>query len=186
MNAHIFVSLSKKMYYYLNMKKYVFVFLLTLVGFSVTGQAQNYKLQSVFIYSFIRYIQWPETYNEGDFEIHVLGDSPILEELQAMAQVRKVGDRSIKVTKLANAAEIKKCNILFVSSKSAQLPEVLGKIDTRPILVVTEEPGLALKGSDINFVVKSDGKPAFELNQAALNKRGFKISLELIRLAILI
>ena len=43
-----------------------------------------------------------------------LGDSPILEELKAMAQAKKVGDRAIKVTKIKSPAEIRKCNMLFV------------------------------------------------------------------------
>ena len=52
--------------------------------------AQTYRMHSVFIYSFTRYVQWPAAYNQGDFEILVLGDSPILEELKAMAQAKKV------------------------------------------------------------------------------------------------
>ena len=57
-------------------------------------------MHSVFIFSFTRYIQWPDAYNAGDFEIMVLGDSPIVEELKAMAQAKKVGDRTIKITKI--------------------------------------------------------------------------------------
>ena len=148
--------------------------------------AQNYKMHSVFIYSFTRYVQCPDAYNQGDFEIMVLGDSPIFDELKAMAQAKKVGERPIKITKIQEASEIRKCNILFLSTtKSAQIAEVMEKVNTQSILVVTEEPGLAQKGSDINFIVK-DGKLAFELNQASVNKQGLKVSIELTRLAILI
>ena len=162
-------------------------FLLVFVAMSLSPSiAQNYKMHSVFIYSFTRYVQWPDAYNQGDFEIMVLGDSPILEELKTMAQAKKVGDRPIKVTKIKEPSEIRKCNILFVAtSRSAEIATVMEKINTQSILVVTEEPGLALKGSDINFIVK-DGKLAFELNQASVNKQGLKVSNELTRLAILI
>src|SRR5688500_8419502 len=96
------------------MKRFLFgvVFLTT----GIAGWAQSYKMHSVFIFSFTRYVQWPETYNGGDFEILVLGDSPIVEELKSMAQVKKVGDRVIKITKINSPAEIRKCNILFVPS----------------------------------------------------------------------
>ena len=148
--------------------------------------AQNYRMHSVFIYSFTRYVQWPAAYNQGDFEILVLGDSPILEELKAMAQAKKVGDRPIRVTKIASTAEIRKCNMLFVPvEKSDQIVDVVNRVNTQSILIVTEEKGLAAKGSDINFIVK-DGKLAFELNQASVNKQGLKVSNELTRLAILI
>ena len=162
-------------------------FLLFFAAMSLSpAVAQNYKMHSVFIYSFTRYVQWPDAYNQGDFEIMVLGDSPIYDELKAMAQAKKVGDRPIKITKIKEASEIRKCNILFLSTtKSAQITEVMEKVNTQSILVVTEEPGLAQKGSDINFIVK-DGKLAFELNQASVNKQGLKVSIELTRLAILI
>jgi hypothetical protein len=153
---------------------------------AIAGSAQSYKMHSVFIFSFTRYVQWPDTYNGGDFEILVLGDSPIVEELKAMAQVKKVGDRVIKITKINSPAEIRKCNILFIpTGKSSQITEVLGKVTTQSILVITEEPGLGAKGSNVNFITK-DGKLAFELNQSAATKQGLKVSNELSRLAILI
>jgi hypothetical protein len=167
------------------MKRYLFVVIFSVVSF-ISGMAQSYKMHTVFIFSFTRYIQWPEAYNGGDFEILVLGDSPIVDELKSMAQVKKVGDRAIKVTKINNVSEIRKCNILFIpSAKSPQIAEVLAKITTQSILVVTEEQGLGAKGSNVNFVTK-DGKLAFELNQGATTKQGLKVSNELSRLAILI
>lgn len=147
---------------------------------------QNYKMHTVFIFSFTRYIQWPDAYNNGDFEIMVLGDSPIVDDLKSMAQVKKVGERNIKITKIKAPSEIRKCNILFVpASKSDQIAEILGKVTSQSILVVTEEPGLGVKGSNVNFITK-DGKLAFELNQGAATKQGLKVSNELSRLAILI
>jgi YfiR/HmsC-like len=152
----------------------------------VPAFAQNYKMHSVFIYSFTRYVQWPDAYNQGDFEILVLGDSPIVEELKGMAQLKKVGDRGIKVTKIKAPSEIRKCNILFLAGvKSDQIMEVMDKVNTQSILLVTEEVGLGLKGSNINFIMK-DGKLAFELNQASVTKKSLKVSNELTRLAILI
>ena len=148
--------------------------------------AQNYKMHTVFIFSFTRYIQWPSAYNGGEFEIIVLGDSPIVEELKAMAQAKKVGDRNIKVTRINSPAEIRKCNILFVpAAQSAQINEILTKVTAQSILVVTEEPGLGAKGSNVNFIIR-DGKLAFELNQDAASRQGLKVSTELSRLAILI
>ncbi|MEO7988233.1 MAG: YfiR family protein [Chryseolinea sp.] len=166
------------------MKKFFLVSALLLI--TQLGFSQNYKLHSVYMYSFTRYILWPDAYNQGDFEIMVLGDAPILEELKAMAQAKKVGDRPIKITKISNPADIRKCNMLFVpTSKSGKIDEVLLKVGTQSILVISEEAGLGAKGSNINFIVK-DGKLVFELNQGAINKQNLKVSSELSRLAILI
>lgn len=167
------------------MKRYLLVVVFSTFHF-ISGFAQNYKMHTVFIFSFTRYIQWPDTYNSGDFEIMVLGDSPIVDELKAMAAAKKVGERNIKVTRINAVSEIRKCNILFVpAAKSADIADVMGKVTTQSILVVTEEPGLGAKGSNVNFITK-DGKLAFELNQNAASRQGLKISNELSRLAILI
>jgi hypothetical protein len=117
----------------------------------------------------------------------VLGDSPILDELKAMAASKKVqGDRQIRVTRISNTTEIRKCNILYVpASRSDQLEGVLAKVNNQSILVITEEAGLGVRGSDINFIMK-DGKLAFELNQAAVNRKNLKVSIELTRLALVI
>ena len=185
MDGHIFACFSKKHYNYQSMKKSLL--LLALILASTQVFSQSHKYQSVFIFSFTRYVQWPDAYNQGDFEILVLGECPILEELKAMAAAKKVqGDRNIKVTKINSPSEVRKCNILYVpSSKSNQLEGVLAKVGTQSILVITEEPGLGAKGSDINFIVK-DGKLAFELNQGAVSKQSLKVSIELTRLAVII
>jgi hypothetical protein len=156
------------------------------VGFSTNqGHAQSYQLHSVFIYSFTRYVQWPDDRNTGDFRILVVGDSPILAELQKMAETKKVGSRPIKVDEASKITGSETSHIIFISAgKSALLPEVLAKVGTG-VLVVTEKEGLGSKGSAINFFQK-DGKLAFELNQNAMNKQGLKASTELIRLAVVI
>ncbi len=166
------------------MRRCVFAAIFALV--SSLAFAQGYKLHSVYIFSFTRYVEWPGEYNTGDFEILVLGDSPILENLKELVSSKKVGDRNIKVTKINSIAEIRKCNMLFIpADQSAQLPTALTKIGNQSILLITEGPGLGSKGSDINFIQK-DGKLAFELNQAAAGKHNLKISNTLMGMAILI
>jgi nitrogen regulatory protein PII len=172
------------MYYYQQMKR---AFLSLLMFFVCTlAFGQSYKLHPLFIYSFTRHVQWPEEYNLGDFEIVVFGDSPIVEELQTMARMKKVGDRSIVVKTIQNITELRKCNILFLpSDRSDRLKDVLQKVGSQSILIVTESSGMGQQGSNINFVIK-DGKLAFELNQSAMAKQNLKATPEITRLAIII
>ena len=159
---------------------------LILCSVSFFAQAQNYETKKVYVYSFVRLIQWPEESRVGDFEIAVLGETPFFDQLIEMASKKKLGDRTIKVIKLATIAELNKSHILVLpAAQSASLAEVLKKISTGSTLVVTEQDGLAQKGSHINFVLK-DGKLAFELNQNALTKNKLKAANELTRLAILL
>jgi hypothetical protein len=180
----IFVCYSNPVYNYFCMKKAFFSLLLVILFGSAV--AQTYKQYPLFVYSFTRYIQWPEAYNQGDFEILVLGDSPVTEELKIMAQSKKVGERPIKVTQVSSLPEIKKCHILFLPfAQSDKLSEVIQKVNSQPVLIMTEGPGLGRLGSCINFIVK-DGKLAFELNQSAFARQNLKASAELTRLAIMI
>lgn len=150
-------------------------------------QAQNYKLRTVVIYSFTRYIHWPQEYaSMGTFDIKVFGDSPIIDELGEMARIKTVGDRPIVITKVASLEGIETCHILFVpAAQSGKLAGILKKLEGKSTLVITEQPGLGQQGSDINFL-DNDGKLTFELNQSSLKKRELKASSELTRLAILI
>jgi len=126
--------------------------------------AQNYQTYTLYMHGFAKFVLWPEDDKKTDFEIVVIGESPLTAEL----------------------AEFRKGHMLFVpSTLSSQLGEVLSKVGGKSTMVITEQAGLGAKGSDVNFVIKG-GKLAFELNQSALAKHKLKASTELTRLAILI
>lgn len=153
-----------------------------------TSNGQKEKYQSLFIYNFTKYIKWPDSYNSGKFVIGVYGDSPIIESLNSMALSKKMTGSGavIEVKKYSNINEIGDCNILFVSENAIT---DLGQIDTysasKPILIVTESPGMATQGSVINFV-ETDGKMKFELNASKASNRGLVVSTSLTNLAIII
>lgn len=157
-----------------------------LLVFSIASAQTSYQTHTLYIYSFGRFIQWPEESRTGDFEIAVLGDSPILAELDKMAQKKKIGDRTIRIVRLASLKDFKKSHVLFLpASQSGVLAESIQKIGEQSTLIVTEQAGLGAKGSDINFIVK-EGKLVFEINQNSISKHKLKAANELTRLAIII
>jgi hypothetical protein len=147
-------------------------------------QTQNYQTHTLFMYSFTRFVQWPPEESQGDFEIVVLGDSPIFSELKVMAERKKAGSRPIHISKISSMAEYKKSHILYVPTElSSKYGEVAAKIGDDPVLLVTEQAAVGNKGC-VNFVNNKDGKLSFELNQASATKHKLKISAELSRLAV--
>ncbi|MGC4023514.1 MAG: YfiR family protein [Cyclobacteriaceae bacterium] len=97
------------------MKKTLVFFAFVLLTTSTFGQSQNF-MYSVYMFSFAKYVQWPPEESQGDFEITVLGESPALPELKAMADKKKAnGIRTIRVTKISSLAEYKKCHVLYVA-----------------------------------------------------------------------
>ncbi len=167
------------------MRKALYLGLCLLVFSTAIGQT-SYQTHTLYIYSFAKFVQWPEESRVGDFEIAVLGDSPILPELDKLAQKKKIGDRNIRIVRLTSIKELKKSHILFLpAAQSSMLAETIQKIGDQSTLIVTEQAGLGAKGSDFNFLVK-EGKLVFEINQNSLSKHKLKAANELTRLAIII
>lgn len=153
---------------------------------NVYAQGSDYKFHTVFIYNFTKYIKWPASSQNGDFVIGILGNSPIIPELERMANVKKVGNQNIVVKKFNNAASISNCQILFIPSvESNSLKDVKNVLKNKPTLVITERVGMAQKGSAINFVLQG-GRWRFELNKATTDAAGLKVADQLSRLAILV
>ncbi|MCS6823699.1 MAG: YfiR family protein [Cytophagaceae bacterium] len=169
------------------LKNKLVVFLSLLLVYIPAAIAQvNYKMHSLFIYKFTQYIEWPASASSGDFVIGVVGNSPIISELEALASSKKVGTRNIVVKKLTSSSDPNGCHILFISeSQSAHIGTLAGKLTNSPVLILSESEGGAKKGAGINFIIVDD-KMKFELNKSAIEKRGLKISADLVKLAIVV
>lgn len=168
------------------MKK-IILFILFIAVFT-TSYGQKEKYQSLFIYNFTKYIKWPDAYNNGKFVIGVIGNSNIYEALTSMASSKKKTATGlvIEVKKYGAVGDIDECNILFVSENIAgDLGQIVGNTSSKPILIITDSPGMATQGSVINFVEK-DGKIKFELNESRASEQGLIVSGSLTSLAIII
>ena len=148
--------------------------------------AQKEKFHSIFIYNFSKYVKWPDGNGEGKFVIGVFGSSPIEKNLNAMAASKKVNGMPIEVKHFSSVSEIADCHILYVSaSESGKIEKVIDATKDKPVLLVTDKPGLAKKGAAINFV-EQEGKIKFELNQQNVEARGLKVAGSLTSLAIMV
>ncbi len=143
------------------------------------------KIKVVYLYNFTKYIQWPSDYSSGDFIIGVLNGGPqLLSELNKMAAAKTAGSQKFLIKNFKSAAEITKCNMIYVPDNSnTLLGEVIKKVKGLSTLLVTESVGDAKKGAAINFVVK-DNKQEFELNKANAEKCRLVVSSSLSALAV--
>ncbi len=166
------------------MKKTFLLAAFTLFVFAnrVWAQEGDYRIHAVFLYNFTKYVQWPPAGQSGDFVIGVVGNAPIYDELTKIPNGKMAGSQKIVVVKFKSADAITNCQILFVPAHM-NFDNVQGKIAGKPVLLITEKPGLAQKGSSINFVIK-ENKWRFELNENATRQVGLKVSAELTKLAI--
>ena len=167
--------------------KLLAIFVFCMVSFTTSTFAQKERYQSLFIFNFTKYIKWPESYNSDKFVIGVIGNSTVYDALADMAPTKKApSGQSIEVKKYNSPEEIGECHILFVSQNVAGEMETIDSItSSKPVLIITESPGLATLGSIINFVEKDD-KIKFELNESKAQSRGLAVSRALADLAIII
>lgn len=163
----------------------VFLSLPCLVGFQGQNINGRGRMQSLFLYNFAsKYIEWPAPYKEGNFIIGILGDTPVLSELNTVTASKKVFNQSIEIKKFNSSAEISKCNMLFVPfDKTDILPEVISKVKGTSTLVITEKDGVLRQGAIINFV-SVEGKLKFETNKTEIEKREIRIAADLLKLSI--
>lgn len=169
------------------MRRSISIFLVLFIlstGFRLNSNVDtNAKIKAVFIYNFTKYIEWPQTYKEGDFTIGIIGETPLYSELIKMTETKKVANQTLEVKKFTSPSEVTKCHILYVSrEKSSTLTDVLKKVKNNSTLLVTEENGLMEKGAGINFIIK-DNRQKFELNKGNVEKYKLKVSSNLEALA---
>jgi YfiR/HmsC-like len=144
----------------------------------------NAKTKTLFIYNFTKYVEWPTEMKVGTFIIGFYGDYPnLLQELQNMAETKTAGSQKIEIVNYTNVNAIGKCHILFVNEdKGQELAAIVKKTAHRPTLIVTDNEGLAAKGSCINFYYESS-KQRMEINPETISKRDLKVSGQLLGLA---
>lgn len=153
-----------------------------------TAQAQtDVRIQSVFLYNFTRLVAWPAEYQSGDFIVAVYGSSPMMQEVQEMADTKRAGSQPIVAANFNSVEDITKCHILYVpSNQSRRIPEIVEALKAKNInaLVVSDARNGINNGAVINFTVV-DNRQRFELSQDNARSMGLSTGGEISRLAIL-
>ncbi len=152
----------------------------SMISPNTKAQGINYKVHALFLYKFTQYIEWPAA--NGNYVIGVVGNSPILEELQNIAAAKK----NVTIKKLAPGSDMSGCQLIFVSEgSSSHLSTVSSKVSGKPVLVISETGSGAKKGAGINFIMVDD-KMKFELNKGMVERQGLKVSGDLVTLSIVV
>jgi hypothetical protein len=166
------------------MKKTLLIIATILLLFNVSYGQNTAKIQSIFIYNFIKLIEWPSAYKSGSFNITVLGNDPIYNELVQLAKAKKAGSQTIKVTKVNGVGEIGNPHILYVPrSKAGDISSAKGSIGSKSTLLISDSQSGIADGADINFIIVGN-KPKFEISTKGTGAKKLKISSSLLNLGI--
>ena len=165
------------------------VLFLFLNGISAKCVAQDvdYKAYTLFVYNFMKYVEWPEAQSKGDFVVCIFGESPVQKELTGLASSKKLKGRNIIIKSISKPEDATGCQLLYVSSsKSGNIKALKEQMAGKPILIVGEREGLAKKGAELSFVTLEDDGLKFDINKKEIEQHQLKISSQLIALGILV
>lgn len=152
----------------------------------VAQERPNHEIHAAMVYNFIKYVQWPNESETGEFIVGVYGDDNIFATLKQWYDGKPKGSKKYVIKKLATADEAGACQVVYLGkAKNRDFDEIKTSTSGKSILTITDGNGLGQKGSCINFKVV-EGKLKFELNQAVVTGANLKVSGQLSSMAILI
>jgi len=169
------------------MKKLILsIFALCLAWVVQAQEKPLHEIHSAMLYNFIKYVQWPNEGEGGEFVVGVMGEDDVFNTLKQWYDGKPKGSKKYVIKKLASAADASGCAVVYLGkNKSNQFDQIKGSITGKPVLTITNGNGLGQKGSCINFKV-IDGKLKFEMNQGTFGSANLKVSSQLSSMAILI
>lgn len=145
----------------------------------------EYQLKAAFLYSFTKYVQWPEPASgkeDAPLALCVLGEDPFGAYLDEAVAGETVRGRRITTRRLASAANAGGCHVLFVSGSEADhLPEILAALAGRSVLTVSDSDGFAEQGGIIGMIEKTN-RIGLVINVAAAERARLTISSQLLKL----
>jgi hypothetical protein len=144
----------------------------------------EYQVQAAFLLNFTRFIEWPAAAFQAagsPFDICILGDDPFGSALDQTVAGEIANGRSVAARRLLRAPEPKTCQVLFIGTSEKNIGKILSGLGPG-VLTVGEGESFVRGGGMIAFVVENR-RVRFEINQAAAESAGLKLSSRLLSVA---
>ena len=146
----------------------------------------SHEMHAMMLYNFIKYIQWPNESESGDFVVGVMGEDDVFNTLKSWYDGKPKGTKKYVIRKMASAAESADCAVVYLGkNKNKEFQNIRNATNGKAVLTITDSFNLGQKGSCINFKV-IEGKLKFELNQGSVNSANLKVSGQLASMAIVL
>lgn len=162
---------------------------LGLLGAGQDAELPEYVLKAGFLFNFAKYVEWPAEAFEGPqapIRIGIAGEDPFGNLLERTLKDKVVNGRFFTIERYREAADVKRCHILFVArADKERVAAVLRRAQEPGILTVGEERGFAQAGGVVSILIE-EGKPRLEVNLDAAQERKVTINAKLLKVAVLV
>src|SRR6188768_2474472 len=96
------------------MKKSIFAILM-LAATAVSAQERpTHEIHAAMLYNFIKYVQWPNEGEGGEFVVGVIGDDNVFATLKQWYDGKPKGSKKYVIRKLGSAEEAASCQVVYV------------------------------------------------------------------------
>jgi len=123
------------------------------------------KEKATYVFNFIKFIDWPVSYQNSDFVVGVIGETPIYAELEHLLAGKRIYNQLVVLKKFTDPNMSTRCHVVFVSEKyCSQMDCILSRFRPYSTLIVCERSGMVHKGSAISFLAQNS-KLGYEVNE---------------------
>lgn len=137
--------------------------------------AQNPEIKAMFIYNFVRMIEWPGHKHNEEIIIGVFDNATLSAELKSIAESTQAGQKRIRVRDLNVTSGTHDCHFLVFSG------HVVANLINPKSVIITDGPGPEISFSDINLIQR-EGRQGFEINVKKLERKGLHVNCMLIKM----
>jgi hypothetical protein len=153
------------------------------------GTPSEHQVKAAFLYNFANFVQWPDGAlgaSGAPLKVCVVGADPFGGSLEDAFRNQVVQGRKVQIARGQSLASVGRCHILFLSqSEQGRWPELLKELGSAPTLTVADGALLVRQGGMVSFVIEAK-RVRFEINRAAAEHAGLRISSKLLALARLV
>jgi hypothetical protein len=152
---------------------------------AVAGEAlSEYQVKAVFLFNFAHFVEWPPTaFGSANqpFVIGVLGDDPFGARLAEVVRGEQISQHPLTVRHLRDLSNVDDCQILYIDrSKDTQLTQILGALQRRSTLTVSDMNDSSQRGVMIQFLTENN-RIRLRINVDSARAAGLTISSKLLR-----
>jgi hypothetical protein len=167
---------------------FLITFMLLFSGLSKAQQSIQVtpsKFIAYSLYNFSKFIDWPNDINSTTFQIGIVGDRIVYNELVKLSENKKQRFGSYQITFYKNVSEINGFNhIIYLSNlNSGKVKELANSSSNKGVLFVTEREGMSKQGSIISFLTDANGMMGFEIAMNNAIKNNLSVQKQLEKLA---
>lgn len=176
-------------------KNHLVPVLAILLSLGITGLAApvsaqkatgEYDVKAAFLYNFAKFVEWPPDAFDAPgspMTLCILGKDPFGDTLDTLVRGETLQGRRMSVHRTRDVLEVRDCHIVFLSQgERSRQEEVLAMVRGAHTLTVGESDSFLEGGGVIRFVLEAN-RVRFEVNLAAAERNGLRISSQLLRLA---